>query len=86
MAVSFSRRALALGLSTVALGTGAQTPAAKAANPPTPSGLTPLAQMKVGRFTVTALSDGYLDMPYATFPGRTPEQVDDIPRCSQAGQ
>jgi glyoxylase-like metal-dependent hydrolase (beta-lactamase superfamily II) len=36
----------------------------------------PLAQIRVGRFTVTALSDGYADMPYTYFPGRTAEQVE----------
>jgi glyoxylase-like metal-dependent hydrolase (beta-lactamase superfamily II) len=40
------------------------------------SPITPLAQIKVGRFTVTALSDGYADMPYGFFPGRTAEQVE----------
>ena len=40
------------------------------------SAVTPLAQIKVGRFTVTALSDGYADMPYGFFPGRTAEQVE----------
>jgi glyoxylase-like metal-dependent hydrolase (beta-lactamase superfamily II) len=38
--------------------------------------LPPLAQIKVGRFTVTALSDGYADMPFSYFPGRTPEWVE----------
>jgi hypothetical protein len=28
----------------------------------------PAAQIKVGRFTVTALSDGYADMPFSYFP------------------
>lgn len=76
MAVSLSRRALGLGLSTIALGTGAQAFAVKGAPSPPPSNFTPLAQTKVGRFTVTALSDGYADMPYTYFPGRTPEQVE----------
>lgn len=41
-----------------------------------PSPVTPLAQIKVGRFTVTALSDGYADMPFAYFPGATPQEVE----------
>jgi glyoxylase-like metal-dependent hydrolase (beta-lactamase superfamily II) len=38
--------------------------------------VTPLAQIRIGRFTVTALTDGYADMPYTFFPGRTPAQVE----------
>jgi glyoxylase-like metal-dependent hydrolase (beta-lactamase superfamily II) len=76
MAVSLSRRAIALGLSGVALGAFAQAPASLAANPPSPSAVTPLAQIKVGRFTVTALTDGYADMPFSYFPGRTPAEVE----------
>lgn len=76
MAVSLSRRALALGLSSAALATGAPTSASRAATSPMSAGLPPLAQIKVGRFTVTALTDGYADMPYTYFPGRTPEQVE----------
>lgn len=76
MAASLPRRAVMLGLSTVTLGTGAQTMAARADGPSSSPELTPLAQIKVGRFTVTALSDGYADMPYSYFPGRTPEQVE----------
>lgn len=37
----------------------------------TPSGLTPppVARRKIGRFTVTVLTDGYIDMPYGTWVG-----------------
>ncbi len=38
--------------------------------------VTPLAQIRLGRFTVTALTDGYADMPYTFFPGRTAAQVE----------
>ncbi|MFC0241567.1 MBL fold metallo-hydrolase [Rhodopseudomonas telluris] len=41
-----------------------------------PVSVTPLAQIKIGRFTVTALTDGYADMPYTFFPGRSPAQVE----------
>lgn len=40
------------------------------------SRVTPLAQIRIGRFTVTALTDGYADMPYSYFPGRTAAQVE----------
>ncbi|MGA0533179.1 MBL fold metallo-hydrolase [Hansschlegelia sp. KR7-227] len=75
MAVSLSRRALALGLSGAALGAVAAPSSVLAAPPPT-SEVTPLAQIRVGRFTVTALTDGYADMPFSYFPGRTPAQVE----------
>jgi glyoxylase-like metal-dependent hydrolase (beta-lactamase superfamily II) len=74
MAVSLSRRALGLGLSALALPVGVQS--LRAANSPAPAAPVPLAQIKVGRFTVTALADGHADMPYTYFPGRTPEQVE----------
>jgi glyoxylase-like metal-dependent hydrolase (beta-lactamase superfamily II) len=75
MAVSLSRRTLTLGLSGAALGAFVKPPASLAANPPPPS-VTPLAQIRIGRFTVTALTDGYADMPFSYFPGRTPAQVE----------
>jgi glyoxylase-like metal-dependent hydrolase (beta-lactamase superfamily II) len=36
----------------------------------------PLAQIKIGRFEVTFLTDGYTDMPFNYFTGRTPEEVE----------
>ena len=39
-------------------------------------GITPLAQIRIGRFTVTALTDGYADMPYDYFPGRSAAEVE----------
>ena len=47
-----------------------------AATPAAPASVTPLAQIRIGRFTVTALTDGYADMPYTFFPGRTPAEVE----------
>lgn len=41
-----------------------------------PVGITPLAQIRIGRFTVTALTDGYADMPYDYFPGRSAAKVE----------
>jgi glyoxylase-like metal-dependent hydrolase (beta-lactamase superfamily II) len=73
MSLSLSRRAFSLGLPAVALGAGALPLAARAAES---QAVTPLARIKVGRFTVTALSDGHADMPYGYFPGRTADQVE----------
>ncbi|UXS41837.1 MBL fold metallo-hydrolase [Agrobacterium tumefaciens] len=41
-----------------------------------PATVTPLAQIRIGRFTVTALTDGYADMPYDYFPGRSAPEVE----------
>ncbi|MFC5067267.1 MBL fold metallo-hydrolase [Flaviflagellibacter deserti] len=76
MTITISRRALTLGLSGTALGALAETNAAHAAGSPSPTSVTPLAQISIGRFRVTALTDGYADMPYNYFPGRTSEQVE----------
>jgi glyoxylase-like metal-dependent hydrolase (beta-lactamase superfamily II) len=76
MTFSLSRRAFALGLPTAALSTSALPLATSTTAASSSSAVTPLAQIKVGRFTVTALSDGYADMPYGYFPGRTAEQVE----------
>ncbi|KQQ35463.1 MBL fold metallo-hydrolase [Rhizobium sp. Leaf306] len=42
----------------------------------TPLSVTPSAQIRIGRFTVTALTDGYADMPYDYFPGRAAPEVE----------
>lgn len=79
---NLSRRAFASGLSLGILGGGVLplvAPAQSVAATPTSAPaarVTPLAQIKVGRFTVTALTDGYADMPYTYFPGRTAAQVE----------
>ncbi|UNZ52976.1 MBL fold metallo-hydrolase [Agrobacterium tumefaciens] len=74
-----SRRAFAgalplglMGGSLLAGGLIGGTPALAA----TPVGITPLAQIRIGRFTVTALTDGYADMPYDYFPGRSAAKVE----------
>ncbi|MCU4178475.1 MBL fold metallo-hydrolase [Bosea sp. BH3] len=74
-----SRRSFATGFPLGILGGGAlpftaSTPSV--AQAPSAVGVTPLAQIRVGRFTVTALTDGYADMPYTFFPGRTPTEVE----------
>lgn len=74
-----SRRAFASGLPLAVAGGGLLpliTPAAGAAAAPKVASVTPLAQIRIGRFTVTALTDGYADMPYTYFPGRTAAEVE----------
>ncbi|MCA1409290.1 MBL fold metallo-hydrolase [Ensifer sp. IC3342] len=41
-----------------------------------PVAVNPFAQIRIGRFTVTALTDGYADMPYDYFPGRSAPEVE----------
>jgi glyoxylase-like metal-dependent hydrolase (beta-lactamase superfamily II) len=77
--ISLSRRgftfslaaASVVGGSALSIGSGNATTQQLQAEP-----LVPLAQIRIGRFTVTALSDGYADMPYSYFPGQTAEQVE----------
>jgi glyoxylase-like metal-dependent hydrolase (beta-lactamase superfamily II) len=74
-----SRRAFASGLPLGIIGGGLLplvTPARSVAAIPAATQVTPLAQIRIGRFTVTALTDGYADMPFTYFPGRTAAQVE----------
>lgn len=82
---TLSRRAFASALPLGLLGgslfgggmiEGASALAATPATAKAPVSVTPLAQIRIGRFTVTALTDGYADMPYDYFPGRTAAEVE----------
>ncbi|WP_375409086.1 MBL fold metallo-hydrolase [uncultured Methylobacterium sp.] len=87
MTPSLSRRAFALGVPTAALSVSALPFAAGAlAAPSSLAAVTPLAQIKVGRFTVTALSDGFADMPFGYFPGRSAEQVEAAAKAAFAAK
>lgn len=50
--------------------------AAKQTAAKAPVAVIPSAQIRIGRFTVTALTDGYADMPYDYFPGRSAPEVE----------
>lgn len=75
---NLSRRALVAGVGFGILGSSLvpKMALAQGASAPANGSVTPLAQIKIGRFTVTALTDGYADMPYTYFPGRTAAQVE----------
>src|SRR3712207_955263 len=85
---TLSRRALAFGLpaasAAVASALSSHGAVAQAQTNPTQGqagharSLPPAAQFKVGRFTITALADGYADMPFSYFPGRDAKQVEDM--------
>lgn len=79
--LDMSRRAFARGLPLGIAGLGLMpllrpVPASAAAGEAPVATVTPLAQIGIGRFTVTALTDGYADMPYTFFPGRTAAEVE----------
>jgi glyoxylase-like metal-dependent hydrolase (beta-lactamase superfamily II) len=84
-----SRRAFALGLPTATLIAGIHSTPAGAVSTRTkftPARVTPLAQTNIGRFTVTALSDGYADMPFGYFPGRAAQEVEATAKAQFAAQ
>lgn len=75
--IELSRRAL-VGGGVALLGSSMLSERAIAQSTATTarSTVTPFAQIRIGRFTVTAMTDGYADMPYTYFPGRTAAQVE----------
>ncbi|WP_293811238.1 MBL fold metallo-hydrolase [uncultured Bosea sp.] len=79
-----SRRAFALAAPALSLAAAATLPAgsALAAPPAAANAMPPLAQMSIGRFKVTALTDGFADMPFSYFVGRTPKEIE----AAAAGQ
>ncbi len=83
--ISLTRRALALSLPAVTVGASGLSPrSASAQGLPGPSSpqrdhvtlLPPTAQFRIGRFTITALTDGYADMPFSYFPGRSAREIE----------
>ena len=69
-----SRRALVTSLAAAPVGLAAASVLPRVGGAQAsggPNTLPPLAQFKIGRFDVMALTDGYTDMPYGYFTGRT---------------
>jgi hypothetical protein len=81
-----SRRGFSFGLPALAAA-GAALPSAGLAQAPAAAGRSvdqlPLAQISIGRFKVTALSDGYVDMPYEYFPGRSAAEVEALAKSTR---
>jgi len=70
-----SRRSIVASLAAApvaaaAIGTGPRAVARKV-----PRTRPPVATIRIGRFEVTALTDGFADMPYGYFTGQTPDTV-----------
>jgi hypothetical protein len=66
---SITRRSLTLGLGASAV-LAAVPGRAVAKPPPQKAMLLSMARRKVGAITVTALSDGYIEVPFGVFTGR----------------
>ncbi len=74
-----SRRAFALSVPAATLAAtsaGTMRPGPAAAGAGAAKAAMPLAQTTLGRFTITALADGYADMPFSYFTGRKPEEIE----------
>lgn len=76
---TLSRRAFALSVPALSLAAGSVLPVGGvlAQVQPAPRILPPVAQVSIGRFTVTALTDGFADMPFSYFVGRQPKDIED---------
>jgi glyoxylase-like metal-dependent hydrolase (beta-lactamase superfamily II) len=87
--ITLSRRAFTVSLSAAAPILSARNGFAQG-QPATTSGqaasaeqsahvkpLPPTAQFHIGRFTITALADGYADMPFTYFPGHPAKETED---------
>ena len=86
---ALSRRAFALALPAASLAAGSVLPARGAVAQPRSAAtkaVVPAAQISIGRFTVTALADGYADMPFSYFPGRAPEEVEAAAEAQSAAR
>jgi glyoxylase-like metal-dependent hydrolase (beta-lactamase superfamily II) len=86
---ALSRRAFTLALPAASFAAGSILPARGAvaqARSAATKALVPAAQISIGRFTVTALADGYADMPFSYFPGRAPDEVEAAARAQSAAR
>ena len=84
--MDITRRAFARGLAALPAAAAISATAVPAAQArmADPLPVQPLARVKVGRFTVTVLNDGFYDMPYGFFTGIAPEEVEAAARAVHA--
>jgi glyoxylase-like metal-dependent hydrolase (beta-lactamase superfamily II) len=74
-----SRRSFALGLPATSVAAAALMPSRPVraqGKRAAPRAAPPIAQTAIGRFTVTALADGHADMPFGSFTGRAPAEIE----------
>jgi glyoxylase-like metal-dependent hydrolase (beta-lactamase superfamily II) len=87
--INLSRRAVTFALPAASAAVAAALPPytafaqGQAAHAKT---LPPVAQFKVGRFTITALVDGYADMPFTYFPGHPAKETEDAANAMSAAK
>jgi len=80
--MDLSRRAFTLSLASTSVAAAAASLATTVTNSANAKALggsalaNPLAQIKIGRFEVTFLTDGYTDMPFNYFTGRSPVEIE----------
>lgn len=80
-----ARRTVTLGLAAASLAAAARPIPAVAAFRTAEAPL-PLAQIRIGRFTVTALTDGHADMPFGYFTGQSAGAVAAAARATGAAR
>ena len=87
--VSLSRRAFAFGLpagsaaAASVLSSGSLLAQEQSSHPAV---VPPSAQFKIGRFTITALVDGYADMPFTYSPGHPAKETEDEANAMSAAK
>lgn len=72
---SLTRRGIAASLAGLPFAAAIPTPLQAKAPAQGLADIQPLARLRIGRFEVTVLSDGFIDLPFGAFTGATPEQV-----------
>jgi glyoxylase-like metal-dependent hydrolase (beta-lactamase superfamily II) len=78
--ISLSRRAFTFGLPATSAAVASALSSGKVlaqGQNSHPKAFPPSAQFKIGRFTITALVDGYADMPFSYFPGHSAKETED---------
>ncbi|MEJ1934115.1 MBL fold metallo-hydrolase, partial [Nostoc sp. NIES-2111] len=91
--ITLSRRAFALSLPTATLAGSAIATASSwaqatevAGSPVRAQQLPPAAQFRIGRFTITALTDGYADMPFTYFPGHPAAETEEQAKVASSAK
>ncbi|WP_406857665.1 MBL fold metallo-hydrolase [Alsobacter sp. KACC 23698] len=86
---SLSRRAFNVGLPSAAAALASvlsPTNLAAADQSSRPKLLAPSAQFRIGRFAITALADGFADMPFSYFPGLSAQDTEAQARAMSAAK
>ena len=79
--MTLSRRAFALSALTAPAATAMTLSGSGSAQAQTPKALPPTARIRIGRYTVTFLTDGYAEMPYGFLTGVPAEEIEAAARA-----